>query len=195
MNKKDISMNHPVSAAAKRLPKTQQVLEDSKAIFEKVEEIKEAAEQKAVESITKATNTPAMRNLKELLFFGALSKKVELNGFTFELKTLTNAQSRQVSRRWVALDEHEQASKGNLLLVAASLYSINNSSVADVYENLFEVEAIDDTLEMAIEILSNLNTHLVGLLVKEYLELSERSAKMLTLHDEGKETESAENLK
>ncbi len=192
MKQGNVSMSHPVTAANKRLPRAQQILEESSAVFEKAEAEKEAA--RPIERKPITASAPITRNLKELLFFGTLSERVELGGFTFELKTLNNAKSREISRRWVMLDDAAKQSMGNLMLLASSLVSINDICIADAYSNLFEAEPLESEMDMNLEILSSLNSHLVGVLISKYLELSAKSSNLLTPQAHEKDSESVENL-
>jgi hypothetical protein len=184
---KDVTIDHPIAANRTK----RNVVDDSKKLFDKLD-----GKDKPLQSPEE--KTLKIKQLKELIFLGNLSKTIEKDGFFFQIRTLSNAESRELTKRLILMDDTDRLTYGNILHIATSLEKINGLDIDDVYEELFgPTEELITKLDKNLEILSTLNTHLVSFLIDEYFLLSNESKKSLGLIKENKEEDEqrAENLK
>lgn len=153
------------------------ILGRSREAFKKIDETKKEAEVKKEEVLS---DIKTSKNVKELLYFGTLSKNVELAGFIFKIRTLTFKETQELAK--ILYNDEDRLVKQTVLNLAFSLETINGLSITEVYREMFGNSHPDaNKVELALEILENLNLHLVGKLADEALKLSEESRKLLNL--------------
>lgn len=183
---KDVSIQHPVSAASKNIPKGKEIISESNKIFDKID--KESV------TIVENTNKNSLKNIKELIFYGSLSKVVEIDGFSFKIRTLSNSEARDLTKKLLKMSDEEKLSDSNTWQVAIALEEINGLSIEEAYLGIFgEDNDIKTTQQKCFDIISNMNNHFVSRLMDEYFILSTESNKLFKLPN-SKDKESAENL-
>lgn len=189
MSRKDVSINHPMASERQR-NKAKDILEGTKQVFEKVEE-----RQKQEDPETRVIEPKKVRNIRDLLFAGHMSKVVEVDGFYFKLKTLNNEENRDLAKKIIKLPEEDRLSFANTFALAASIEEINGLSLSDAYKEVFEVDSEEGDFEKALVILSKMNANLVGKLISEYMQLNESSRKIINPPTKEAADEESKDLK
>lgn len=190
---KDVSVEHPLSAAERRTSRAQDIVEKSDKIFEKIDKEKEQQSQR-LENVSNET----IKSLKELIYYGSLSKTVELEGFYFQIKTLSNKEGREISKRFVKMSDELRLSDSNTITLAYAIRNINGLTPREAYREIFEKECdTDSEFDACFEILSNLNINLVSRLMDEYIILNQENKRHFAIpkDDEEGSEQSAVNLK
>jgi hypothetical protein len=176
MPRKDIEMEHPMAGRGRRAKK---ILDDSQEIFDKLDQAEEEAKQKAEEPIS----PKKLKSLRELLFLGAATKDVEIDGFIFTLHSLSNEENRSVLKKMLVMEDEDRLVDANIYYVAESLRKINHLEIHEAYSEIFEEEPSGTRFDMSLKILSSMSMHMGGTLIKAYFDLSEESKKILSLEE------------
>lgn len=175
-----VEMSHPM-ASKSRVSKAKKVIEGAEKVFEEIEE--NAAVERNLE---KSIDSKKFKSLKGLLHSGKISKKIELDGYVFEMRSLNHQESRDIARIIMSLEPEERLIEANILQAAFSLVSINGFSPIEVYVDIFEKEPDEnmEDIDISKEILSSMSSHMTSRLMDFYFEIADES-KSLFFDTEG----------
>lgn len=124
----------------------------------------------------------ALKDLKSLIYLGRLSETVMINGFSFEISTLTTAQQRDVMTTIMSdVDSTKRMLDIKPLTLSYAVSSINGVKLEDICDN----DSLTDIIDRRLDVIMNLQSTVVERVYTDYDELVTRSSKDV----------SAENLK
>ena len=112
--------------------------------------------------------------LKSLMTLGLATKKIEIDGFLFEIGTLTEKESSELLSSLIALDERDRIISSKSHSVAISLKKINDIYFNVIVENTEEIP--DEIVSMSakkIFFVKALQTNIVNKLFEEYTNLNQ----------------------
>jgi hypothetical protein len=162
------SVDHPIAGSRKTTRKKKapsEMLEGAAGAIEKLKEMEEAeaapAEEEAPQSISE---------LRDLLFFGKITEKVQIGGFIFELTSLTNKQHNNLIAKLLKLGEEDRILHIKTYTLAESMQSINGVPVAEILD-IPDMDPFDAKLK----IISELQSTLVEKLFDEYERINRTS--------------------
>jgi hypothetical protein len=180
--KKTAEVDHEMAGSRKRRKASTKVPaempEGVAGALEKVRELNEA-ESDTVEEET----SPQISELRDLLFFGRVKERVSIGGYFFELTTLTNKQQRELISRLVKMSAEERLLHIKPTTLALSLVSINGLPAEELYDGQEEL----DTLDMKLEVISEMQSALVERLFVEYEKINDKSNEVTGLNDLGEQ--------
>lgn len=191
MSRKDVSLEHPMAADRQRAGKPRDVAEESRQFMNKLDE------KKGQESLPapKLPENSKFKSIKQLLYFGTITKVIEIDGFFFKLRSLTNQDVKDITKKMLMMSEQDRIIESNILHLAYSLTSINGLSISDAYSELLDRGGEGSDSDMAMEILGLLNASLVGKLIEEYFKVAAESKSLLENNKEEEAKDTVQNLK
>ena len=112
--------------------------------------------------------------LKSLITLGMATKKIEIDGFLFEVGTLTEKDSSELLSSLIALDERDRIISSKSHSVAISLKKINDIDFNLIIENTKEIpQEIISMSAKKIFFVKALQTNIVNKLFEEYTSLNQ----------------------
>ena len=122
----------------------------------------------------------ALKDLKSLIYLGRLSETVNIDGFSFEVSTLTTAQQRDVMTS-IMSDENTTQRMLDIkpLTLSYSIRSINGVKLEDICDD----DSITDLESRRLNVVMSLQSTLVERLYVEYDNLVTRSGKNVGIED------------
>jgi len=132
------------------------------------------------EAENKANDVLALSDLKSLIFLGRLTKIVKIEGFSFEISTLTTSQQRDVMSTIMSDGDATQRMLDIKPLTMA--YSVTSVNGVDL-ETLCEDSSITNVQDRRLNVMMNLQSVLLEKLYREYDELVTRSGKDVGIDD------------
>lgn len=110
---------------------------------------------------------------KELMSLGSTSVTVEIGGFSFELSTLTEKESKELIASLLSYDETDRIISSKSNSVAMSLKKVNGQSFDDiVMESDFIPEDLVNLSAKKMFFIGSLQAKVVDLLFEKYSELN-----------------------
>lgn len=141
----------------------------------------EEMEKMAASSEEEAQDVPEkldLSSLKDLIFLGKLTKKEQINGFIFEVSTLSINEQKNIMRSVMKSEEIDRLLDIKPLTVSYSLRTINGVPL----ENLNEDESLT-TEERRLSIVLDMQSSLVERLHRIHEELIANSGKEVGLEE------------
>lgn len=122
----------------------------------------------------------ALKDLKSLIYLGRLSETLNIDGFSFEISTLTTAQQRDVMTS-IMSDENTTQRMLDIkpLTLSYSIRSINGVKLEDICDD----DSITDIESRRLNVVMSLQSTLVERLYVEYDNLVTRSGKNVGIED------------
>ena len=122
----------------------------------------------------------ALKDLKSLIYLGRLSETLNIDGFSFEISTLTTAQQRDVMTS-IMSDENTTQRMLDIkpLTLSYSIRSINGVKLEDICDD----DSITELESRRLNVVMSLQSTLVERLYVEYDNLVTRSGKNVGIED------------
>jgi hypothetical protein len=120
----------------------------------------------------------SLASLKDLIFLGKLTKKEKINGFVFEVSTLSIGEQKQIMQTIMKSGETDRLLEIKPLTVSYSLRTINGVPLEDLNEN--EDLSVE---ERRLAVVLNMQIALVERLHRVHESLIEGSNKEVGLED------------
>lgn len=195
MPKEKVELDHPMSAGGRRSPRRNAAAGASE-LFDKLDSGEIKPESESQVETEPEVEPVRVKSLKELLFFGSITHTFEVDGFHFRMSSLTHKQSREIATQLFLMPNEKRLAESNTMHAAAALDRINGMTIPEAYSELFDKkpEGLSD-LEMSMEILSCLNTHLVGRILNEYFVMSDDNKAILSPKSDKDSKEVTEDVK
>lgn len=122
----------------------------------------------------------ALKDLKNLIYLGRLIEKVKVDGFVFEISTLTTSQQRDVMTSIMTDDNTTQRMLDiKPLTLAYAVSSINGVKL----ENICNDDSITDVISRRLNVIMSLQSTVVERIYVEYDKLVTRSGKSVGIED------------
>ena len=148
--------------------------------------IKEARREK-LSSMNKITEHGKKRS-EILANIGRLNKDVQLEGYTFSLRTLKSKETREAALQTFSVGTQLEANfEARRQQLARSIYKIDNYEIIDVLGN--------DSIETKLEFLDDLEESVIVKLFDEFSSLKEDARVKFSITTEAEAKEVAEDLK
>ena len=112
--------------------------------------------------------------LKDLMVLGAAKSEIKIEGFTFELVTLSEKENTELLASLVTLGENERIISSKSYSLAMSIKKINGEDFDDIINSLDQMP--DDLITMVskkIFFVKCLQSSVVNKLFEEYLKINE----------------------
>lgn len=118
-----------------------------------------------------------IKSLKELIFLGRIDRSVVCGDFTFNLRSITVEDQKNMVIKIMKMPEEERLINAKIVSLAFSVYKINGVPTEEYSE------AEGTPIDKKIDVLSNLQASVINKLFKNYEEILEESNSKIEIEE------------